>query len=140
MVLLAFTKEPFGPLSKATLKLLTYKTVFLLALASGKCRSELHAWLFSSAFFNHDNSQVTLAPSPNFWQKNQLASSGPGAIKPVVISALTKVLDSSLAADRTLCPVRALRYYIDRTKKLVCVCTLVWWPKFIFASLWQMLL
>ena len=92
MVLLAFTKEPFGPLSKATLKLLTYKTVFLLALASGKCRSELHAWLFSSAFFNHDNSQVTLAPSPAFLAKNQLASSGPVAIKPVIIPILSKVL------------------------------------------------
>ena len=40
VVLLALTKEP---LSKATLKHLAYKTVFLLSLASGKHRSEPHA-------------------------------------------------------------------------------------------------
>ena len=50
--------------------------------------------------------------------KNQLASSGPVPVKPVLIPALSNVLDSSLAVDRTLCPVRVLRYYLDRTKNL----------------------
>ena len=36
LVLLGLTKPPFEPLSEAPLKWLTYKTVFLLALASGK--------------------------------------------------------------------------------------------------------
>ena len=100
------------------MKLLTYKTVFLLALASGKCRSEIHAWLHSSVFFNRDSSKVTVAPSPASLAKNQLASTGPEAVKEVFISALSKVLDSSLAQDRTLCPVRALRFYLERTKQL----------------------
>ena len=39
------TKDPFEPLHKASLKHLTLKTVFLLVLASGKCRSEIHQWL-----------------------------------------------------------------------------------------------
>ena len=46
---------------------------------------------------------------------------------PVVIPALAPSLDRSLKGDRSLCPVRALRYYLDRTsdlrqnKELVCV-------------------
>ena len=36
LVLLAFTRSPFKPLAKADLKILTFKTIFLLALASGK--------------------------------------------------------------------------------------------------------
>ena len=45
LVLHQLTKAPFEPLRKASLKHLTFKTVFLLALASGKRRSEIHAWL-----------------------------------------------------------------------------------------------
>ena len=50
--------------------------------------------------------------------KNQSASDGPTVIKPVVIPALKPHLDSSLTQDRSLCPVRALKYYLDRTKDL----------------------
>ena len=36
----------------------------------------------------------------------------------VIIPALAPKLDKSLKDDRTLCPVRALRYYLDKTKDL----------------------
>ena len=45
LVLHQLTKAPFEPLKEASLKHLTFKTVFLLALGSGKPRSEIHAWL-----------------------------------------------------------------------------------------------
>ena len=45
LVLHQLTKAPFEPLNEASLKHLTFKTVFLLALGSGKRRSEIHAWL-----------------------------------------------------------------------------------------------
>ena len=45
LVLHQLTKAPFEPLKEASLKHLTFNTVFLLALGSGKCRSEIHAWL-----------------------------------------------------------------------------------------------
>ena len=118
LVLHALTKQPFEPLGKASLKLLTFKTVFLLTLASGKRRSEVHAWTHSSLSYKENWSQVTLAPSTAFLAKNQLASDGPAAIKPVVIPALKPQLDRSLTQDRSLCPVRALKYYLDRTKDL----------------------
>ena len=40
-------KAPFEPMKDTDLKHLTLKTAFLLALASGKRRSEIHAWVAS---------------------------------------------------------------------------------------------
>ena len=45
LVLHQLTKPPFEPLKEASLKHLTFKTAFLLALGSGKRRSEIYAWL-----------------------------------------------------------------------------------------------
>ena len=117
LVLLGLTKPPFEPLSEAPLKWLTYKTVFLLALASGK-RREIHAWTHSSVSSRRNWSEVTVSPSPAFLAKNQLASDGPDSIKPVVIPALTTMLDSSLVEDKSLCPVRALKVYLEKTKSM----------------------
>ena len=44
---------------------------------------------FSPVFFKGDKSQVTVAPSPAFLAKNQLASEGPASNKTVM-----EVLDS----------------------------------------------
>ena len=118
LVLHQLTKAPFEPMRKASLKHLTFKTVFLLALGSGKRRSEIHAWLYRNIRHQENWSQVSLYPSPSFLSKNQLARDGPSAVAPVVIPALAPSLDRSLKEDKSLCPVRALRYYLDRTKDL----------------------
>ena len=55
---------------------------------------------------------------PAFCPKNQLAKEGPDSVAPVVIPALAPTLDKSLKGDGSLCPVRALRYYLDRTSDL----------------------
>ena len=115
LVLHQLTKAPFEPIKEASLKHLTFKTVFLLALGSGKCRSEIHAWQRKNIRHQSDWSKVSLYPSPSFLSKNQLAKEGPGSVAPVVIPALAPTLDRSLKSDRSLCPVRALRYYLDRT-------------------------
>ena len=39
-------------------------------------------------------------------------------MSPVTIPALTTTVDRQFKEDRTLCPVRALKYYLDRTKDL----------------------
>ena len=118
LVLHQVTKAPFEPLKEASLKHLTFKTVVLLALGSGKCRSEIHAWLHKNIRHQSDRSKVSLYPSPSFLSKNQLAKEGPDSVAPVVIPALAPSLDRSLKGDRSLCPVRALRYYLDRTSDL----------------------
>ena len=108
-------KAPFEPIKQASLKHLTFKTVFLLALGSGKRRSEIHTWQSKNIRHQSDWSKVSLYPSPSFLSKNQLAKEGPDSVAPVVIPALAPTLDRSLKSDRSLCPVRALRYYLDRT-------------------------
>ena len=118
LVLHQLTKPPFEPLRKASLKHLTFKTVFLLALGSGKRRSEIHAWLHKNIRHQEDWSKVSLFPSPGFISKNHLAEEGPSCVTPVIIPALAPTLDRSLKEDRTLCSVRALRYYLDKTKDL----------------------
>ena len=118
VVLHQLTKAPFEPIKEASLKHLTFKTVFLLALGSGKRRSEIHAWQRKNIRHQSDWSKVSLYPSPSFLSKNQLAKEGPDSVAPVVIPALAPTLDRSLKSDRSLCPVRALRYYLDRTSDL----------------------
>ena len=118
LVLHQLTQSPFEPLRKVSLKHLTFKTVFLLALGSGKRRSEIHAWVHRNIRHQEDWANVSLFPSPCFLSKNQLAKEGPSSVAPVIIPALAPTLDKSLKEDRTLCPVRALRYYLDKTKDL----------------------
>ena len=118
LVLDQLTKAPFEPLKESSLKHLTFKAVFLLALGSGKRRSEIHAWLHKNIRHQSDWCKVSLYPSPSFLSKNQLAKEGPDSVAPVVIPALAPSLDRSLKGDRSLCPVRALRYYLDRTTAL----------------------
>ena len=80
---------------------LTLKTPFLLALASCKHRSEIHAWVA--------NKVTNLGPSSDFIAKNQLAREGSQSMAPVTIPASTTLVDRQFKEDRTLCPVQALR-------------------------------
>ena len=82
LVLYQLTKAPFEPLKEASLKHLTFKTVFLMALGSGKRRSEIHAWLHKNIRYQSDWSKVSLYPSPSFLSKNQLAKEGPDSVAP----------------------------------------------------------
>ena len=88
LVLHQLTKAPIEPLREASLKHLTFKTTFLLALGSSKRRSEIHAWQHKNIRHQTDWSKVSLYPSPSFLSKNQLAKEGPGSVAPVVIPAL----------------------------------------------------
>ena len=118
VVLNELTKAPIEPMKDTDLKHLTLKTAFLLALASGKRRSEIHAWVANKVSNLGQWEKVTLFPSSDFIVKNQLAREGSQSVSPVTIPALTTIVDRQFKEDRTLCPVRALRYYLDRTKDL----------------------
>ena len=117
VVLNELTKAPFEPMKDTDLKHLTLKTAFLLALASGKRRSEIHAWVANKVSNLGQWEKVALFPSSDFIAKNQLAREGSQSVSPVTIPALTTIVDRQFK-DRTLCPVRALRFYLDRTKDL----------------------
>ena len=118
VVLNELTEAPFEPMKDTDLKHLTLKTAFLLALASGKRRSEIHAWVANKVSNLGQWEKVALFPSSDFIAKNQLAREGSQSVSPVTIPALTTIVDRQFKEDRTLCLVRALRYYLDRTKDL----------------------
>ena len=73
LVLHQLNKAPFEPIKEASLKHLTFKTVFLLALGTGKYRSEIHAWQNKNIRHQSDWSVVSPYPLPSFLAKNQLA-------------------------------------------------------------------
>ena len=118
VVLNELTKAPFEPMKDSDLKHLTLKTAFLLVLASGKRRSEIHAWVANKVANLGQWEKVALFPSSDFIAKNQIAREGSQSVSPVTIPALTTIVDRQFKEDRTLCPVRALRFYLDRTKDL----------------------
>ena len=69
LVLHQLTKAPFKPIKEASLKHLTLKTVFLLALGSGKRRSEIHAWQNKNIRHQADWSKVSCTHHPAFCQR-----------------------------------------------------------------------
>ena len=112
LVLKLLRSNEFEPLAGISIKLLTFKTVFLIALATCRRLSGIQALSgldFDIEFTTH---QVTLSFLPDFRAKNQNASE---LSKPVVIQALAPTLEHD-DPDRFLCPVRALRVYLDRTR------------------------
>jgi hypothetical protein len=62
LVLSALKLPPFEPATEVDIKFVSYKCCFLLALASGRRRSEIHALSVSDPClrFNRDQSAVTL--------------------------------------------------------------------------------
>jgi hypothetical protein len=50
--------------------------------------------------------------------KNRVAKHGTSVLQPIIIPALAPTLSGELKDDNLLCPVRALKYYLDHTKDL----------------------
>ena len=58
-VLWSLTKSPYEPLDQASLQFLTWKTVFLLTMASAKRRSEIHALSVETGHLRFDSSMLS---------------------------------------------------------------------------------
>ncbi|XP_069122369.1 uncharacterized protein [Argopecten irradians] len=114
LVLESLKGAPYEPLGSVSLKFLTFKTVFLLALASGRRRSDIHALSVHSSCLRwaRDSSAVTLLTDPAFLAKNQVPGFSPD---PIRIPSLTVSVESE-ENDQLLCPCRALRFYLDKTR------------------------
>ena len=112
-VLRALAEPPFEPLDKASLRHLAIKTAFLIAVASGQRRGTLHALRASAGHIRYENHGVRLIPDKNFIAKNQTAVSGSVEI---FLPSLKHF--SSITEDKVWCPVRSLKWYLDRTKSL----------------------
>ena len=112
-VLVCLQKPPFEPLDKASKFHVTIKTAFLLALATAKRCSEIHALAMDSQHlrFNQSDGSVSLILKSGFLAKNQLPSVKPD---PIVVPSLARICKLE-HTDRLICPVRALKFYLKMT-------------------------
>ena len=110
-VLKALAEAPFEPLHKASLHHLTLKTVFLVAIASGHRVSTLQALSVDPGHIRWEASGARLIPRADFIAKNQTHSS---PLVEIYLPSLSSF--SSVSEDKVWCPVRALRWYLDKMK------------------------
>ena len=102
----------FEPLRDALLRALSKKVLFLLALATAKRVGELQALSCIVSFVGDD---ACLSYVPKFVAKSELLTHS------IPRSFLVRSLSdfaAGLVDDLLLCPVRALRRYLDRTLSL----------------------
>ncbi len=113
IVLAELQRGPFEPLDSVELKFLSAKTVLLTALTSIKKVGDLRAFSVSEEclVFGPVYSHVFLRPRPGYVPK---VPTTPFCDQVVNLQALpSEEADPALAL---LCPVRALRIYVDRTQ------------------------
>ena len=117
LVLSRLQRGPFEPLQSTSMKFLSHKVAFLVALASAKRRSELRA--FSKKILHHPNwKSVTLRPLPKFVAKTEVPGRPETRLQDVTIPSLRDFLGPDLALDAVNCPVRAIKVYLSRTQDL----------------------
>ena len=118
LVMTILRKPPFEPIRKIDLKHLTLKTVFLLTLASGNRRSEIHALVREGLLREENWKSVTLFPGLDFVAKTEVVGRGSDVVKPLEITSLGDFLGGpNMEEDMKLCPVRSLKEYLKRTDK-----------------------
>ena len=128
LVLLSLMRPPFTSQSEddgessddvIPLKWRTLKCLFLLALASARRRSYLHALSIAPGrcVFARGNTQrqlvVSLLPEPGFLAKNQLLTQAPEWITVPRIAHLNPT-----EPERMFCPVRQMKLYIRDSERI----------------------
>ena len=111
-VLTYLVSPAFEPLSQASFRALTMKTLFLLSLATAKRVGELQALSSVVTFVAGD---ACLSYIPQFVAKSESLT------RSIPRSFLVKSLAdfaAGLTDDLLLCPVRALRFYLPRARSL----------------------
>jgi hypothetical protein len=112
MVLHALSRPPFEPMEKIPLKLLSWKTLFLVLLASAKRRAHVFHMDYAQLAFQENYMEVVIGVLPEFIAKTEVQL-GRNIDHTVRIPALS---EASEKEDRALCPVRALKKYVSVTK------------------------
>ena len=111
LVLQSLTGAPYEPLRTCEERFLAQKTLFLLALASPKCIGELHALSYRVSH-SRGWAEVSFSFVPGFVAKTQDPSSLGPRFEGFTVPALPNARKNR--NGRLLCPVRAVRCYLDR--------------------------
>ena len=112
LVLQSLTGAPYEPLRTCDERFLAQKTLFLLALASAKRIGELHALSYRVSH-TRDWGEVSFAFVTSFVAKTQDPSSLAPRFEGFTVPALPNARKNR--NGRLLCPVRAVKVYLDRT-------------------------
>ncbi len=111
VVLRALSQPPFKPLASVDMKEQSLKTVLLLALASAKRIGDLHAFSVDSVFASDPVTAASLSGQDRATCLNRYLPPSERRLfccLPCLRSHQPRVMRNSV------CPVRALRIYIDR--------------------------
>ena len=112
LVLQSLTGAPYEPLRTCEERFLAQKMLFLLALASAKRIGELHALSYRVSH-TRDWGEVSFAFVTGFVAKTQDPSSLAPRFEGFSVPALPNARKN--CNGRLLCPVRAVKVYLDRT-------------------------
>ena len=112
LVLKSLTGAPYEPLRTCEERFLAQKTLLLLALASAKRIGELHALSYRVSH-TMDWGEVSFAFVTGFVAKTQDPSSLPPQFEGFLVLALPNARKNH--NGRLLCPVRAVKVYLDHT-------------------------
>ena len=112
LVLQSLTGAPYEPLRTCDERFLAQKTLLLLALAWAKCIGELHALSYRVSH-SRNWGEVSFSFVPGFVAKTQDPSSLAPRFEGFTVPALQNARNNR--NGRLLCPVRAVRRYLDRT-------------------------
>ena len=115
VVLQAISGAPFEPMNVASLKYVTWKTAFLLAITSAARVSELQALDSSPDLCKVCKSHALLRLNPAFIPKCTIVEYLNREIELEALFPEPSTVEQR--AMRKHCPVRALLFYLDRTKK-----------------------
>ena len=122
LVLRMLMRKPFEPIGMIPMDLLTYKTAFLITLASRCRRSELHAVDRHNLQFHSEWEFVDLPLLSDFWAKFQAKDEHPEEGRCLHLDPLfskaqkQRGLSHEEQNQELLCPVRALRCYFRRSQ------------------------
>lgn len=104
-------EEPFEPPDRSSMMDMSRKTAFLIAAASGRRVSDIEALSVAKHHLSFREDGVHLLPRAGYLAKNQTVNFTP---EHIVLPDLRKAGNSP--DDGPWCPVRALRYYLNRTR------------------------
>lgn len=113
LVLEQLRQPPFEPLAQLDRFHLTWKTVFLVSLATGRRSSEVnHLSGLPADISSQPDGSFLLHFLPEFRAKNQRPEDSSPSVRIPPLSSILAPDDE----DVTLCPVRALRRYLEMTR------------------------
>ena len=112
LVLQSLTGAPYEPFWTCDERFLSQKRLFFLALASTKRIGELHALSYRVSH-SRNWGEVSFSFVPGFVAKTQDPSSLAPQFEGFTVPALPNARNNR--SGRLLCPVRAVRRYLDRT-------------------------